>query len=254
MDYMMPEMDGLEACQAIVNNPVTSTIPVIMTTSNDTPEFRKRGVSSGAAGFLSKGLEDTELDNVLDTVTDARIDKRAGDTMAIGKAEISDETLAWIRDQAINAARKASEEYFTGQLPGLEEQVVKVAESAARKAAGGKTGGALTTGAGTEREMKALQQRMDNLHKDKQLRSVIGKMVREEGAIFSKVDSAQVAETKRSGFGKFLGILLTLVVLLVVTFFVLTMFFPDLPITAMIEQWVSPFTGLVGSTLSSNGS
>jgi len=246
MDYMMPEMDGLEACRAIVNNPATASVPVIMTTSNDTPEFRKRGVASGASGFLSKGLEDRELDNVLDSVTGLNLDQSVGGTMEAQAAKLDDETLAWIRDQAINAARKASEEYFTSQLPGLEEQVVTVAENAARKVAGG-VGGDQGGGQAASLDMQQLEGQLGSMLSEPKMRQVISQIVREESGGATKAPAAPAAASvaampaprKGGGFGRFIKLLFSLIVLLVIAYFVLTMFFAHLPITAMVEGWVS---------------
>ncbi len=250
MDYMMPEMDGLEACRAIVNNPATASIPVIMTTSNDTPEFRKRGVASGARGFLSKGLEDRELDNVLDSVAESKTEQPGGASVEGQKTEVSAEMLAMVRDQAINAARRASEEYFTGQLPGLEEQVVQVAENAARAVLSGQ-GGKPAPGVDPG-ELDDIRQRIDGIQKDPALRAMIAGAVREElagsrrkGASAEPPPVATVSsapETRRSG-GSRIGRLFTLLLLVVVVYQVLVTFFADVPMVANVQQ-------LVGSLLS----
>lgn len=242
MDYMMPEMDGLEACQAIARNSATSEIPVIMTTSNDTPEFRKRGVASGARGFLSKGLEDRELDNVLDTIArpgPAAPQPRREPAMASTRAELDEQTLAMIRDQAINAARRASEEYFTGQLPGLEEQVIQVAEAAARKAVAGATASGASTGASADAEQLAvLQRRVDNLYNDKQLRAAVQKMVREEGVASGGARPRRRVERSPSGFGRFLRNVVILGVLLVAAYFVIVLAFPETPLAESLRGMV----------------
>ncbi len=242
MDYMMPEMDGLEACQAIARNSATSAIPVIMTTSNDTPEFRKRGVASGARGFLSKGLEDRELDNVLDSVVrpGPEPQPKREPAMASTRAELDEQTLAMIRDQAINAARRASEEYFTGQLPGLEEQVIQVAEAAARKAVAGVSAGATPTAPGADADqLAALQRRVDNLYNDKQLRSAVQKMVREEsGGSSGGSRSRRRTERSPSGFGRFVRNVVILGVLLVAAYLVVVIAFPGTPLAISLEGLV----------------
>ncbi len=255
MDYMMPEMDGLEACQAIAGNPATSTIPVIMTTSNDTPEFRKRGVSSGARGFLSKGLEDRELDNVLDSVArpvpEAQAEPAKSAPAAPARLQIDDQTLALIRDQAINAARRASEEYFTGQLPGLEEQVIQVAEVAARKAVGGMSagGGSPAGGAVGAEHVAMLQRRLDNLHNDRQLRATIQKIMREEAAAPAGAprQPRHRASARPSGFGRFVRNLLVFAVLLVAAYAAVIMVFPDTPLAAWLQDLTRDLVARLGS-------
>lgn len=65
MDYMMPEMNGLEATQAITGNPSTASVPVVFCTGNDTPEDRKLAMDHGASSFLTKSAGEQEMDSVL---------------------------------------------------------------------------------------------------------------------------------------------------------------------------------------------
>ena len=239
MDYMMPEMDGLEACRAIVGNSSTSNIPVIMTTSNDTPEFRKRGVASGARGFLSKGLEDRELDNVLDAVSGTKLEQTMGGDMVGGKVEIDEETLAWIRDQAINAARQASEEYFTGQLQALEDQVVSVAENAAKQAVGGAA--PAESGGGSGNDVRMLEQRLNNLHKDKQLRATINQLIQASGGTGNS--SSAGSGSSGSAIGRFFKRIIFVIMLLIVIYFLLTMFLSDMPFVVQLQETVTSLLG-----------
>ncbi|RCX31350.1 response regulator [Thioalbus denitrificans] len=65
MDYMMPQMSGHEATRAITGNPATARVPVVMCTSQDTPEDRAEAERSGARGFITKPASDQDLDEVL---------------------------------------------------------------------------------------------------------------------------------------------------------------------------------------------
>jgi CheY-like chemotaxis protein len=65
MDYMMPQMSGHEATRAITGNPATAGVPVVMCTSQDTPEDRAEAERSGARGFITKPASDQDLDEVL---------------------------------------------------------------------------------------------------------------------------------------------------------------------------------------------
>jgi CheY-like chemotaxis protein len=65
MDYMMPQMSGHEATRAITGNPATAGVPVVMCTSQDTPDDRAEAERSGARGFITKPASDQDLDAVL---------------------------------------------------------------------------------------------------------------------------------------------------------------------------------------------
>jgi len=65
MDYMMPVADGFEVTSMIVGNPLTSSIPVVMCTANDTANDRARAKVCGASAFLTKPIGEAALDGVL---------------------------------------------------------------------------------------------------------------------------------------------------------------------------------------------
>ena len=53
-DIMMPEMDGIEMCQLLKSNKVTSTIPVLMLTAKVAEKERIEGIDAGADVYLKK--------------------------------------------------------------------------------------------------------------------------------------------------------------------------------------------------------
>src|SRR5918999_4780723 len=55
MDYMMPELDGIEATRRIHEQ--DAAIPVVLLTGSVDESLGMRGLSAGAAGFLSKNME-----------------------------------------------------------------------------------------------------------------------------------------------------------------------------------------------------
>lgn len=55
-DVMMPEMDGIEFCRQVKDNPVTSHIPFLMLTAKDAMDSRIEGVASGADFYFAKPL------------------------------------------------------------------------------------------------------------------------------------------------------------------------------------------------------
>ncbi|MFO7858539.1 MAG: response regulator [Ectothiorhodospiraceae bacterium] len=65
IDYMMPDMDGFEAAQAIQALPERDPLPLVMYTSQDSDEDRSRARDIGICGFLSKPASEALLDQVL---------------------------------------------------------------------------------------------------------------------------------------------------------------------------------------------
>lgn len=54
LDLEMPEMNGLQTCQELKKNPDTATIPIIIFTRHDDPEFALLGYQTGAVDYIPK--------------------------------------------------------------------------------------------------------------------------------------------------------------------------------------------------------
>ncbi len=60
VDYRMPGMDGFEVTRRIKCDPELQTIPVLMLTGADNPQYVVQGLDAGADDFVTKG-SDTEI-------------------------------------------------------------------------------------------------------------------------------------------------------------------------------------------------
>jgi putative two-component system response regulator len=61
VDYMMPDMNGIEFIKALKNYPNTKGIPVLMVTANDHIDVRYQALEAGASDFLNKPIDKTEF-------------------------------------------------------------------------------------------------------------------------------------------------------------------------------------------------
>ncbi|MEM8900103.1 MAG: ATP-binding protein, partial [Bacteroidota bacterium] len=71
-DVMMPEVDGLELCQTLKNNPHTSHIPIILLTAKGDLESKISGLSKGADAYLPKPFNQRELEIRLEQLIASR--------------------------------------------------------------------------------------------------------------------------------------------------------------------------------------
>ena len=57
LDWMMPELDGPETCRRLKADPKTAGIPVIFLTAKSQEVEIQRGLSLGAAGYVTKPFD-----------------------------------------------------------------------------------------------------------------------------------------------------------------------------------------------------
>jgi len=61
LDWMLPQMDGLEVCKLLRKDPHTATIPIIMVTAKAAEIDRVLGLEMGADDYLTKPFSPREL-------------------------------------------------------------------------------------------------------------------------------------------------------------------------------------------------
>jgi two-component system, OmpR family, alkaline phosphatase synthesis response regulator PhoP len=57
LDWMMPELDGLETCRRLKADPETAMIPVVFLTAKSQEAEIQRGLSLGASGYVTKPFD-----------------------------------------------------------------------------------------------------------------------------------------------------------------------------------------------------
>jgi DNA-binding response OmpR family regulator len=57
LDWMMPELDGPETCRRLKADPTTAGIPIIFLTAKSQEAEIQRGLSLGAAGYVTKPFD-----------------------------------------------------------------------------------------------------------------------------------------------------------------------------------------------------
>jgi CheY-like chemotaxis protein len=65
MDHLMPGMDGFQAVQTIKNNPRTSSIPILMYTSQEGDLYLGQARALGAEGVLPKQIKQADVTRLL---------------------------------------------------------------------------------------------------------------------------------------------------------------------------------------------
>jgi DNA-binding response OmpR family regulator len=61
LDVMMPDITGIEACKTLVDDPITSHIPIILVTAKSGAEDTKEGLEAGAFDYVKKPFNRIEL-------------------------------------------------------------------------------------------------------------------------------------------------------------------------------------------------
>lgn len=84
VDYMMPEMNGIEFTRALKNDPRYQSIPIVMLTAKSDADSITEGISAGVLHYISKPIDKKLLQSVISNVTDQiKQQKEIGQAMQI---------------------------------------------------------------------------------------------------------------------------------------------------------------------------
>ena len=61
LDWMLPDLSGIEICKALKKDPKYKNLPIIMLTAKNQDEDKVLGLNTGADDYLSKPFSHTEL-------------------------------------------------------------------------------------------------------------------------------------------------------------------------------------------------
>ena len=150
MDHMMPGMDGFQAVQSIKNNPRTSTIPILMYTSQEGDLYLGQARALGAEGVLPKQIKQADVTKMLYQLrlvndrrggdqTTFRALSRAGDLLPANESAIvverSSETVSQATPASNDAVAAAPEEtsQFSQLLPKMTLEIRAALDNSLQK-------------------------------------------------------------------------------------------------------------------------
>ncbi len=127
MDHMMPGMNGLETSKKISDTPEMNSIPIVMFTSKEDPDYMEVARSHGASAMLRKPLSPSELDEVIHYINELTEQAADAGTTAQSEEEQAMQTAAQlpeinyeeIETMARLAAETAARDVITSSLPDL---------------------------------------------------------------------------------------------------------------------------------------
>ena len=117
MDHVLPGIDGLQAMEQIRELPQHAATPIIMCTSNDTPDYREEALQRGASDVLCKPPDEQALSDILIAYVNSQTTDSASETI-----DASEETSAMSNDQQLQAIDQRLDR-LEGMLERLETTV-----------------------------------------------------------------------------------------------------------------------------------
>jgi two-component system phosphate regulon response regulator PhoB len=105
LDWMLPQLSGIEVCRRLRGRQETRNVPIIMLTARGEETDRIRGLDTGADDYITKPFSMTELLARLRAVVRRVRPALAGDTVRIGDIEM---------DRAAHRVRRSGKEVHLG--------------------------------------------------------------------------------------------------------------------------------------------
>jgi len=105
LDWMLPQLSGIEVCRRLRSRQETRNVPIIMLTARGEEQDRIRGLDTGADDYLTKPFSMTELLARLRAVMRRIRPSLAEDVVAVGDIEM---------DRAAHRVRRAGREVHLG--------------------------------------------------------------------------------------------------------------------------------------------
>ncbi|MCV2358414.1 response regulator [Paucibacter sp. TC2R-5] len=98
VDYMMPELDGVQFIERLRATPGKDSVPILMITANDQKPVRYRALNAGASDFLIKPIDKVEFL------------ARSSNLLALSEIRRKlDDRAAWLADEVRQATAKIVE-------------------------------------------------------------------------------------------------------------------------------------------------
>lgn len=110
-DIMMPELDGIELCNELKQDPLTSHIPIILLTAKVTQEQKQQGLETGADAYVTKPFNAQTLKIRADKLIENRVllKQRFNDQPILTKAL----AVTSVEEEFMNRLQSVLDEHIT---------------------------------------------------------------------------------------------------------------------------------------------
>lgn len=68
LDVVLPDLDGLEVCRRIRQEPRSAQLPIVMLSAKKSPQDQEQGMASGATAYLAKPFKSAIIVETIETL------------------------------------------------------------------------------------------------------------------------------------------------------------------------------------------